>query len=820
LANNTGTYSTSWSNSSQTCVAYCHDPNGAYSGGDTLAVWTNTNKRTCTSCHDYPPVTTRNNVVHTASTNCDGCHGTGASSGTQTGHIDGIINAAGSNCASCHDINATIAPSDKRIDFEAFDKGVHKDLNSGKNKACWACHGDGTEPTGHPSNYKTPKKCSNDNCHSLNQDYRAPMVYSHFKNASLNNNPTNALNYNITTSNNCEECHANGAMSQGKNIVSTASHYATFDLPESINCIYCHLNEDNSKKWGNATLINKNRTTLVELDRAKTKFKVKAGESINIDSRFKLKLLEVSKDRTALIELFKDGALVDTTPADAGNYTYEETLTIDNSSIKVPVIVLNFTGFFYSGNSSFVQFEGFRTKRVHAENKATSCYLCHVNSKQQIKYRVIERVNNTKDDIYYTEELVNFTDRKEYNETEAFKVLSNIIDTDGNVDVELENKKVLFEGDIWNISNDYSLQVKGTTKENDEVYVYINAGKYTFEDIVKKGEIFEFDPAIDYLGYQPKNVTIFRAKVTDIIHTQTKAMVILKEVMALSPDIRKVEEKQIIEGYNTSWLWENSTISSGKIPESFHSPQMIDGKDGGPDCLSCHGVDSFSQKKVVALGNHETLNGGRNGACYACHGGNENILSHPTGFRAPRTCQSCHAGTENNYSAVYIGDEEHKNEICENCHIEESHTLKVFDVIPSVKKMTIIKQENKTILKGFASAGYKMKVRGARYYIDSQQEIFELSPVDGIFDSQTEEIFAQINVSGISAGNHNVFVEAMERDNKWGAPESLEVNVDGQDIKIAGENDVGLGILAGGLTLILIFINQIIRAYLSSVIKI
>jgi hypothetical protein len=640
------------------------------------------------------------------------------------------------------------------------------------------------------------------------------MVYSHFKNASRNSNPGDALNFNVTTKNNCEECHANNAISQGNNIYSTTSHYASLQLPESINCIYCHLNEDNAKKWDNATLINKNRTSLVELDRVQNKLKVKAGESIGLGSRFRLKLLEVSKDRTALIELFKDDILVEKSAAGSGNYTYEETLTIDNSSSKVPVIVLNFTGIFYSGNSSFIEFEGFRSKRVHIENKTTSCYLCHVNSRQKIKYRVIERVDNSIDDIYYTEELVNFTDKKEYNETDALRLISNITYTDNNVDIESGDRKVLFEGEVWNISHDYSLIIKGTTKENDDAYITIQAGNYSYEDIVKKGDFIEYKPEINYLGYQSKNITIFRAKVSEIIQTKPKAMVVLKDVMAISPDIRKIEERQVIEGYNTSWLWENSTLTAGKIPSDFHSPQVFDGKDGGSDCLSCHGIDGFSEKKVISLGKHEMLNGGRNGACYACHGGNEKILNHPTGFRSPRVCKSCHAAAIDNYSAVYIGDEEHKNEICVDCHITDSHNLKVFDVIPSVKKISIIKQDNKSILKGFAYAGYKMRVRDARYYIDSQTEKFQISAVDGVFDSQMEEIFARINVSKISHGKHIIYVEAMERDDKWGTATSLEIDVEGEDIKLADKNDTGLGILARGLTLILNFINQIIRTYL------
>lgn len=201
----------------------------------------------------------------------------------------------GADCVSCHDINATGAPADKRINLLEFEKGVHRNLNNGKNRACWACHGDGNEPGGHPLEYRSPRKCGDDNCHSLNQGYRAPMVYSHFKNSSRNSNPNNAVNFNVTTQDNCENCHSNTATIEGKNKYSTASHYATLKLPESINCIYCHLNEENSQKWGNATLINKNRTALVDLERERNKFSLKTGESISLGSGFKLKLLEVSK---------------------------------------------------------------------------------------------------------------------------------------------------------------------------------------------------------------------------------------------------------------------------------------------------------------------------------------------------------------------------------------------------------------------------------------------------------------------------------------------------------------------------------------------
>ncbi len=362
---------------------------------------------------------------------CQPCHSAGSPT-TITPFVHNVAaGGGGPDCASCHDINASGAPLDKRIDISAFNNSVHYGLNGGGSRACWACHGDGTEPAGHPQGYKSPRRCSNDDCHSLRQDYRAPMVYSHFKNSSRNGNPNNALNFNVTTESNCEECHANSATTQGDTISSTAAHYVSLQLPDSINCIYCHLNEDNSKKWGNATLIYENRTALAELNREINKFAVRAGELFDLGNRFSLKVLEVSTARdSALIELLKDNVPVDRSLVRIGNYTYEKNLTIDDVSVKSPVIVLNITDIFNGNNISFIRFEGWRLKRVHAENKTTSCYLCHVYPRPRVKYRVVERVNLDIDDIFYTEEFVNLTDKK---------------------------RKTIFEGTAWNIADDYYL---------------------------------------------------------------------------------------------------------------------------------------------------------------------------------------------------------------------------------------------------------------------------------------------------------------------------------------------------------------------------
>lgn len=744
---------------------------------------------------------------------CKTCHSTNYPDYT-TQFIHNVTSGGGgSDCSSCHDIYGNGAPFNKRVDISDFNKSVHNGLNGGGNRACWACHGDGTEPGGHPSSYKSPRKCSDDNCHSLNQIYRAPMIYSHFKNASLNDNNDNALNFNVTVSNNCEDCHIQSIINEGNNKESTVSHYGILEsLPDSRNCIYCHLNKDKSEIWGNATRININRTPLVELDRVSNKFTVKAGESVALGSIFRLKVDEISTDRIALIELLKDDVLVDRSAVSLGNYTYEETLIIDNSSLKVPVIVLNFTGFFYSGDTSFVQFEGFRTKRVHSENQSGLCYQCHYYSKPQIKYRVIERVASSHiDDIYYTQELVNFSDQKQYDENDALRIIMNLTDTDFYIDINPVTRKSMLVGQAWNISQDYTVKVDDITKESDEAFIQLNIENYSYEDVVRKGEYFEYKPQINYLGNQPKNITIFRAEVSDIVHGISSNLVVLENVTALSMDIKKIEENQTLDGYNASWLWENSTLYTGKIPYDFHSPSLFDGKDGGGECLTCHGIEGFVDKKVIGLGKHTELNGGGNRACYACHGGSAGIQNHPSGFRSPRKCNSCHASTVENYNAVYIGDEEHKNGVCENCHVTNVHIIQGFGVTPSVKELSLITQDNKTIIKAYALAGYNMKVRGARYYIDSPQEKFIMYPEDGIFDTQKEEIVAQIDVSKISAGKHVIYVEAMERNNEWGVASSIAFNIGEGEIKPDAKETPGFSILLGGMAIILFSFSKIYR---------
>ena len=185
-----------------------------------------------------------------------------------------------SDCISCHTGNG-VAPI--KIDLDTFKKGVHVDLNQNAdynsfisdeaNKACWACHANGSEPTEHPTPYLgkfTPKTCRY--CHEHSR-FDATRIYTHFQGSE------------ISTSSTCNDCHSNAIP---ENILTddqaATSHYSTRDaLLNTSHCDYCHNNETNAPVWGNAPQVTKhiaeNNCTLCHAGEGITTFH---GEGITI----------------------------------------------------------------------------------------------------------------------------------------------------------------------------------------------------------------------------------------------------------------------------------------------------------------------------------------------------------------------------------------------------------------------------------------------------------------------------------------------------------------------------------------------------------
>ncbi|NJD51790.1 MAG: CxxxxCH/CxxCH domain-containing protein [Candidatus Methanoperedens sp.] len=244
-------------NASKTCSVYCHSPNP--NDIKPKPTW-NTSSVTCGDCHSIPPTLTRTGSSHPAATlaECEGCHGTGASTGNQTGHLNGIVNANTDSCITCHGLNGS---SNVKIDPASF--GMHINVNSTDgnnnltNSDCATCHYNTTDMG---SNYTVQAgvnvRVCND-CH-VNQDVTSPAVSEHYPGANIN----------VTTMN-CENCHSNSLNIPDQNsTVNTAmgnvTHYGTTTnlvTPSAgtynTACNNCHNSAVNKTSYG---VVNKQVT--------------------------------------------------------------------------------------------------------------------------------------------------------------------------------------------------------------------------------------------------------------------------------------------------------------------------------------------------------------------------------------------------------------------------------------------------------------------------------------------------------------------------------------------------------------------------------
>jgi hypothetical protein len=745
---------------------------------------------------------------------CRGCHGSVLAGQPTTLNFSHSVSKGGGgpNCIGCHDKGGIGAPPDKRIDASSIKQGVHRDLNKNAdtslaidtiNKACWACHGDGSEPSGHPQRYKNPRACANNECHSLTQSgYKEPMIYSHFRNSNLNNNPTNATNYNITTSVDCAQCHLNSIVkTEPYKASALVSHYGTTDsLVDSFNCRYCHLNKDNSEDWGNATLINKNRTSLIKINKEENKITVYEGEMSYLGEGYFLKLVEVSEKRdSALVQLIRNDSVEDEILLSKGiQYNYEKEIIIDNSTLKTPIIILNITSVF-KGARSFIQFDGSRIRKVHTEkesNNNSACFACHLfrytSGKQ--RYQVIDREYGeiqSKDSIYSIQVFLDF---KQYNKSKLYVNDEDYVFNQSSSDKfisYLTFQKVLKEGETWDIAQNYFLRLDGVSSNGEDVILTLRVNDIIEQQLIKSGTEFNYTPALRYREFWNTNVTIFSANVS-AIGNENANYVILKDVVARSPIVDKTIANSTIMGFNASWLRPDNVFMVGRIPENLHSPNLFTDQGGWNDCVKCH--DSSKDLRIKnfdaissRLGKHSNLNSNASGidltdpidkACWACHSMNGLEPSqHSPSYIIPRNCRSCHVLQKEPYfGAIFIGDEQHGNlSNCETCHIQESHKLVRFDMNPVIRSawfssLNVTKGETTKIF-AETRAGYMMKIRAAEYFIDTigiSGKGIPLATSDGKFDTQSEMVTAEIVNNQFTAGEHVVYIHAMERNNKWG----------------------------------------------------
>ncbi|MCX9013668.1 MAG: hypothetical protein OIN89_02555 [Candidatus Methanoperedens sp.] len=205
---------------------------------------------------------------------CKECHSPVGNYEETTRNFSHSLNEGGGgpDCVSsgCHGL--TGSATSPYMNWTSLKSGMHAALNSGADTtgmtdpivaACWACHGDGTKPSGHPTNYQQPYYCKE--CHlasgNITGKYPAKNVSEH-----------QHIDAKVLTNSNyarCEDCHNNSLAAYSDNetnalfnyTLGNVSHYGANKTAgklmestvNSTNCVYCHLNNSNRQKWSNAT---------------------------------------------------------------------------------------------------------------------------------------------------------------------------------------------------------------------------------------------------------------------------------------------------------------------------------------------------------------------------------------------------------------------------------------------------------------------------------------------------------------------------------------------------------------------------------------
>ena len=825
-------------NSVDPFVVYSNNASRISHSGTTTYLMTPSNNSTqCMWCHfDNPTngswgtpvdpqvtVPSLNHSQFTNSTECYTCHVAGG--GTPPHFHDASLSpGAGKDCVSCHDIGGA-APSIRQLDVSSTNRtsGIHYGLNSNSNgltlnpanQRCWACHGDGdgseaAQPVGHPVNYKTPKDCSQSECHSINQSiFYEPMIYSHFNDSDLVDNSGDHVTENVSTNSRCQYCHDEALEHYNENaespLLAVVSHYGStsglVDLTDE-SCTYCHRDDDiddreYAEDWGNATDPMDNVSALTDI-RKMEKVTIEQGDSYNLGNGYYFTVGEIDlKGRQALFTLKRHDDTLARPVTDADDqYLYYEWWVDDGDEFNQTLVSIDTLDVFRGDDRDkenetrvLAQFEARGIKRLHNNQDVGVCWVCHTKNPtvKQDEYVVLEKEN---DRTYYAPIYADFND-------EDSPITSLFIE----------------EGSGWE-AGDYmfmvdELDIKGQ-KARISLYYKDNLVK---DDVVDTGDIFEYyRDDIVYENYDFDNTTFFTVTVTDIFRSEERILATFDNIKAISLDIVGISEDndngsgndyekgyahEWFGGYNISWLRINDTFKVGGRPDTVHSPMFIDGADGGADCVMCHDATmNFEIENLVSvnairtqLGAHAGMNFAAENdtvltdevdkSCWACHGGGGEPTRHPINYKSPRPCQSCHTWREEpTYGAVDLSDVDHgKQEHCTICHAASGDIHVIFPrrIFADIEGLTLtpssLFERRDVQVNATAVSGWGMKVEQVEYFLDTVTEDgtgIPMIPVDGAFDSGQEDVTAYINTSGLDFGIHTVHVHTSERGGRWG----------------------------------------------------
>jgi parallel beta-helix repeat protein len=257
------------SNNTTDCV-YCH-----YTDDTTASKWGNATN--ITLGQNFVHGTDLASDIYTNNSRCYDCHVTTKEIPEKPYfHSETLLLGGGPDCIACHDTGMDAT----NINATSIGSGMHGGLSDigvsqyQQSVSCWACHGDGTQPTAHPENVRDPIYCGY--CHATPSGYAyaslfgsPPRVYDHIPEPY-----TQDVRTNITGAPNgtCEYCHDNSIDPYhndadesliGNTMLANVSHYGLDKTSgmlmtasnNTTDCLYCHNNTPNNITWGSAKIV-------------------------------------------------------------------------------------------------------------------------------------------------------------------------------------------------------------------------------------------------------------------------------------------------------------------------------------------------------------------------------------------------------------------------------------------------------------------------------------------------------------------------------------------------------------------------------------
>ncbi len=538
--------------------------------------------------------------------------------------MTGITHPGGdiSDCVSCHNVSGSSAQS--MVDTAAIKQGIHKGLNSNAtntsaldpiNKACWACHTNGTE---HNTTIITTGCLA---CHNrtVNLTYtdagrRADLtynkVYDHIQKPYAESLYSDAWDPGV----NCTACHKksmgifNDSGAVNATIYSNISHYATNTnlIKPSTNCSLCHQSPGVNATW------------YANLTRH---------------------------------------------PAKSRNYTFCANChnSTNATTLHSRPLIWTPTIHGYQGNAGF-DWEGddatSGTTGSLAENDE-SCAACHSG----VLTRLCENCHLPNTTSLFTGPFnPGSVMRKDINDTLPYVYSHTNYSGLTGVNVPPQNNPYYATGCYYYNNG----TMEGTCHGNSFYNSSSSGGYYAFKGSSTVRNIS--DPA-------HRTKTIDRLPdTTDCLYCHNQPNLTIRRSWGNASQVNNTDMfgNRYDASKNESCYICHTTGSSK--PSDFHSSEVVIG--GGPGCLGCHNTSTpqnYTGMHYIDGGNfsiaiHEGMNAangtttgyGMNASCWACHSSNGSYVAdntHPDRTTTPYNCTECHLAGGNRtgaYNATII----------------------------------------------------------------------------------------------------------------------------------------------------------------------